>query len=100
MLEDKEEIVRESVIKALSLLIVLCTDSNKYHQCEQIVLSTLNDSNNTIVNFSTQVLFPVLGKWSLKEGNFDEIKMKMNEIDLFSFRLFEFKPFKAFTEQI
>lgn len=70
MLEDKEEIVRESVIKALSLLIVLCNDSNKYHQCEQIVLSTLNDSNNNIVNFSTQVLFPVLGKWALKEGNF------------------------------
>ncbi|XP_049819532.1 RAB11-binding protein RELCH homolog isoform X2 [Aethina tumida] len=68
MLDDKEEAVRETVIKALSLLFSLCEDSDKYTQCEQLALSTLNDPSSIIVNLSTQILFPVLGKWAFREG--------------------------------
>nr|XP_023025096.1 lisH domain and HEAT repeat-containing protein KIAA1468 homolog isoform X2 [Leptinotarsa decemlineata] len=68
MLEDKEDAVRETVIKALALLVALCDDKDKYCQCEQLALSTLNDSSNSVVNTSTQILFPVLGKWALEEG--------------------------------
>lgn len=70
MLDDKEEAVRETVIKALSLLFSLCEDSDKYTQCEQLALSTLNDPSSIIVNLSTQILFPVLGKWAFREGTF------------------------------
>ncbi|CAH0546958.1 unnamed protein product [Brassicogethes aeneus] len=68
MLEDKEEAVRETVLKALSLLFSICEDTDKYSQCEQLALGTLNDSSSIIVNLSTQLLFPVLGKWAFKEG--------------------------------
>lgn len=69
MLEDKDDVVRETVIKGLALLSSLCDDSDKYHQCEQLALNSLNDSSNSVVNLSSQILFPVLGKWAMKKGN-------------------------------
>lgn len=68
MLEDKEEIVREQIVKALALLFCQCEDPDKYSQCEQIALNTLNDSSNSVVNMSSQILFPVLAKWALQAG--------------------------------
>lgn len=68
MLEDKDDSVRQTVIKALSLLGCLCEDLDKYYQCEQLAISTLNDSSSTVFNFSSQVLFPVLGKWAISES--------------------------------
>ncbi|CAH1180510.1 unnamed protein product [Phaedon cochleariae] len=68
MLDDKDDVVRETVIKAFSILTVLCCDKDKYIQCEQLAVSTLNDSSNSLVNLSAQILFPVLGKWALQEG--------------------------------
>ncbi|KAJ8973751.1 hypothetical protein NQ317_018338 [Molorchus minor] len=68
MLEDKEEAVRETVIKALSLLASLCNDPDKYSQCETLAMNTLNDCSNAVINLSIQILFPVLGKWALNNG--------------------------------
>lgn len=68
MLEDKEDPVREQIVKALALLFSTCDDKDKYNQCEQIALNTLNDSSNSIINLSTQILFPVLARWALKIG--------------------------------
>lgn len=68
MLEDKDDIVRETVIKALSLLSCICEDPDKYYQCEQLALNSLNDSSNSVVNLSSQILFPALGKWATKKG--------------------------------
>lgn len=70
LLEDREEVVREAVIRALSLVMVLCEDSDKYLQCEEITLNILNDSSTNIVNLARQILIPVLGKWALSIGNF------------------------------
>lgn len=68
MLEDKDDVVRETVIKGLALLTCLCDDSDKYYQCEQLAINSLNDSSNSVVNLSSQILFPVLGKWAMKKG--------------------------------
>ncbi|KAJ8919648.1 hypothetical protein NQ315_006175 [Exocentrus adspersus] len=69
MLEDKEETVRETVVRALSILAALCNDRDKYYQIEQLAFNTLNDSSKGVVNLNIQILFPVLGKWTLNEGD-------------------------------
>ncbi|KAJ8942002.1 hypothetical protein NQ314_010231 [Rhamnusium bicolor] len=69
MLEDKEKTVRETVVRALAILTSLCKDSDKYYQCEQLAMNTLNDSSNSVVNLSIQILFPVIGQWALNEGH-------------------------------
>ncbi|EFA00181.1 RAB11-binding protein RELCH homolog [Tribolium castaneum] len=68
LLEDREDLVREAVIRALSLVMVLCEDSDKYLQCEEITLNILNDPSASIVNLAIQILIPVLGKWALSIG--------------------------------
>ncbi|CAH2002758.1 unnamed protein product [Acanthoscelides obtectus] len=76
MLEDKEEVVREVVIRALAVLMTFCNDDDKYFQCEQLAVNTLNDSSNSVVNTSMQILFPVLGKWALEKGHLSSSLMK------------------------
>jgi hypothetical protein len=68
LLDDREEIVRETVIRALSLVMALCEDPDKYFQCEELAFNILNDSSSNIINLTTQILFPVLGRWALSIG--------------------------------
>lgn len=68
MLEDKEEIVREQIIKAFALLLCYCKEPDKYSQCEQIALNTLNDVSHSVVHLSSNILFPVLARWAQHEG--------------------------------
>lgn len=84
MLDDREEIVRETVIRALSLVIALCDEeSDKYSQCEELALNNLvNDSSPSVVSLSTQILFPVLGRWALNNGK-TRIILLMNQFDYY-----------------
>lgn len=68
MLEDREEVLREKVIKALALVFVMCTDNDKYSQCEELAFTTLNDDSYKVVDISVHVLFPVVAKWALEIG--------------------------------
>uniref|UniRef100_A0AAR5Q8M1 LisH domain-containing protein n=1 Tax=Dendroctonus ponderosae TaxID=77166 RepID=A0AAR5Q8M1_DENPD len=68
MLEDKEEIVRDQIIKAFALLLCYCKEPDKYSQCEQIALNTLNDVSHSVVHLSSNILFPVLARWAQHEG--------------------------------
>lgn len=74
LLSDREEIVRETTIKALTLLMAMCTDSDKYFQCEELALTTLNDTCSNVISLSIEILFPVLGRWSLTSGAYDFIR--------------------------
>lgn len=65
MLEDREEKVREMVVRALSFVVALCDDEDKYWQCEELAMRTLRDSSDAVVNISIQILFPVLAQWAL-----------------------------------
>ncbi|KAI4469951.1 rab11-binding protein relch [Holotrichia oblita] len=66
MLEDREETVRNMVVHALALVVVLCVDKDKYNQCEELAFSILKDSSPIVATSDTQVLFPVLAKWALE----------------------------------
>lgn len=68
MFEDKEETVRESVVKALSLIIILAGDYNKYSIFEEVSLKCLNDPSIIVFNRSLQILFPVLSAWTIQGG--------------------------------
>lgn len=68
MLEDREDAVRNVVVYALALVVVLCIDKDKYSQCEELAFSVLKDSSHTVVTSDTQILFPVLAKWALELG--------------------------------
>lgn len=68
MLEDREETVRNVVVHALALVVVLCVDKDKYNQCEELAFSILKDSSPIVATSDTQVLFPVLAKWALELG--------------------------------
>ncbi|KAF5303993.1 hypothetical protein FQA39_LY01778 [Lamprigera yunnana] len=65
MLEDREETVREIVIRALAFIVAFCDDVDKYWQCEELAIRTLQDTSDAAVNISIQVLFPVLAQWAV-----------------------------------
>lgn len=68
MLDDKEECVKEAVVKALALVVTFCGDVDKYSQCEELALLTLNETSVKVVSISVSALFPALAKWALDIG--------------------------------
>ncbi|XP_070166057.1 RAB11-binding protein RELCH homolog [Polyergus mexicanus] len=65
LLEDKDPIVRTSVVKTLALLIALMDDPDKYFQCEELALTALHDISSMVVETASSVLLPVLAQWAL-----------------------------------
>ncbi|XP_011883081.1 PREDICTED: lisH domain and HEAT repeat-containing protein KIAA1468 homolog [Vollenhovia emeryi] len=65
LLEDKDPIVRTSVVRSLALLIALMDDPDKYFQCEELVLTALHDTSSMVVETAASVLLPVLAQWAL-----------------------------------
>lgn len=68
MLDDKEESVREEVIKVLALLVGFCEDVDKYNQCEELAFNTLKDSSEKVAKMAVELLFPIVAKWSFDIG--------------------------------
>lgn len=68
MLDDKEESVKEAVVRALALVVTFCDDTDKYYQCEELALVTLNETSVKVLSISILILFPVLAKWALDIG--------------------------------
>ncbi|XP_011695145.1 PREDICTED: lisH domain and HEAT repeat-containing protein KIAA1468 homolog isoform X2 [Wasmannia auropunctata] len=65
LLEDKDPVVRTSVVRSLALLIALMDDPDKYFQCEELVLTALHDTSSIVVETASSVLLPVLAQWAL-----------------------------------
>lgn len=72
LLEDREAVVREMAVKALALVIAYCDDTDKYNQCEELTMATLNDTSVKVVYCSTSILIPVLAEWSLEIGKLEK----------------------------
>lgn len=72
MLDDKEESVKEAVVRALALVVTFCDDVDKYVQCEELALLTLNETSVKVVSISILVLFPALAKWALDIGKYND----------------------------
>lgn len=70
MLDDKEESVKEAVVRSLALVVAFCDDVDKYTQCEELALLTLNETSVKVLSISIFVLFPVLAKWALDIGKY------------------------------
>lgn len=64
LVEDREETVRLSCAKSLTLVIALIADVDKYSQCEELVLIALQDNSANVVQATIQMLLPVLAKWA------------------------------------
>ncbi|XP_011647982.1 lisH domain and HEAT repeat-containing protein KIAA1468 homolog isoform X1 [Pogonomyrmex barbatus] len=65
LLEDKDPVVRTSVVRSLALLIALMDDPDKYFQCEELALTALHDTSSIVVETASSVLLPVLAQWAL-----------------------------------
>ncbi|XP_014473409.1 PREDICTED: lisH domain and HEAT repeat-containing protein KIAA1468 homolog isoform X2 [Dinoponera quadriceps] len=65
LLEDKDPVVRTSVVRSLALLIALMDDPDKYFQCEELALTALHDTSSMVVETASSVLLPVLAQWAL-----------------------------------
>lgn len=70
MLDDKEEGVKEAVVRALALIVTFCDDVDKYAQCEELGFLTLHETSVKVVSISILVLFPALAKWALDIGKY------------------------------
>ncbi|XP_033223376.1 RAB11-binding protein RELCH homolog isoform X2 [Belonocnema kinseyi] len=65
LLDDKEPLVRTTVVKSLALLVALMDDPDKYFQCEELAVTALNDVALEVVDAASSVLIPILGQWAL-----------------------------------
>ncbi|XP_076243392.1 RAB11-binding protein RELCH homolog [Calliopsis andreniformis] len=65
LLEDKDPIVRASVVRNLALLVTLMDDPDKYFQCEELALTALHDSSPIVVEVASSLLLPILAQWAL-----------------------------------
>ncbi|XP_011257199.1 lisH domain and HEAT repeat-containing protein KIAA1468 homolog isoform X2 [Camponotus floridanus] len=65
LLEDKDPVVRTSVVKTLAFLIALMDDPDKYFQCEELALTALHDTSSIVVETASSILLPVLAQWAL-----------------------------------
>nr|CAD7570487.1 unnamed protein product [Timema californicum] len=96
LLEDKDEMVREVVVRSLALIVTFMDDKDKYYQinssccplltlppfssitlpsnfepgaanpCEELSMTALDDPSPSVVGSATRILLPVLAKWSLE----------------------------------
>lgn len=65
LLEDKDPIVRASVVRNLALLVTLMDDPDKYFQCEELALTALHDSSPIVIEVASSLLLPILAQWAL-----------------------------------
>ncbi|KAF7994246.1 hypothetical protein HCN44_003336 [Aphidius gifuensis] len=70
LVDDKESIVKSSVVKSLSLLFALMDDAEKYYQCEELALTALDDNSNEVFEPTSKILFPILAQWALSLNKF------------------------------
>ncbi|XP_021937822.1 lisH domain and HEAT repeat-containing protein KIAA1468-like isoform X2 [Zootermopsis nevadensis] len=68
LLEDKDNTVKEAVVHSLALIVTFMDDKDKYFQCEELAMATLEDMSASVVESATRVLFPVLAKWAFDLG--------------------------------
>ncbi|XP_066992231.2 RAB11-binding protein RELCH homolog [Anabrus simplex] len=68
LLEDKDETVREMVVRSLALIVTFMDDKDKYFQCEELAMTAMDDPSRSVVISATRILMPVVAKWALDLG--------------------------------
>ncbi|XP_015245231.1 PREDICTED: lisH domain and HEAT repeat-containing protein KIAA1468 homolog isoform X4 [Cyprinodon variegatus] len=67
--EDKADMVREAVVKSLGIIMGYIDDSDKYAQGCELMLLSLGDPSERVVNAVHQVFIPAFAAWTLELGN-------------------------------
>lgn len=71
LLEDRDEMVREMVVRSLALIVTFMDDKDKYFQCEELAMTALDDPSSAVVGSAVRILMPVLAKWALDIGRLE-----------------------------
>ncbi|MEQ2167880.1 hypothetical protein GOODEAATRI_008566 [Goodea atripinnis] len=66
--EDKADMVREAVVKSLGIIMGYIDDSDKYAQGFELMLLSLGDPSERVVNAVHQVFIPAFSAWTTELG--------------------------------
>uniref|UniRef100_A0A3Q2NUA6 RAB11 binding and LisH domain, coiled-coil and HEAT repeat containing n=1 Tax=Fundulus heteroclitus TaxID=8078 RepID=A0A3Q2NUA6_FUNHE len=66
--EDKADMVREAVVKSLAIIMGYIDDSDKYAQGFELMLLSLGDPSERVVNAVHQVFIPAFAAWTTELG--------------------------------
>ncbi|XP_048121780.1 RAB11-binding protein RELCH homolog isoform X3 [Alosa alosa] len=67
--EDKADLVREAVVKSLGIIMAYIDDPDKYPQGFEMMLLSLGDPSERVVNATHQVFIPAFAAWTTELGN-------------------------------
>lgn len=67
--EDKTDLVREAVVKSLGIIMAYIDDSDKYSQGFEMMLVSLGDPSERVVNATHQVFIPAFAAWTTELSN-------------------------------
>ncbi|KAM4533958.1 RAB11-binding protein RELCH homolog isoform 5-T5 [Odontesthes bonariensis] len=67
--EDKADMVREAVVKSLGIIMGYIDGSDKYSQGFELMLLSLGDPSERVVNAVHQVFIPAFAAWTTELGN-------------------------------
>ncbi|KAJ8302481.1 hypothetical protein KUTeg_018877 [Tegillarca granosa] len=71
LMDDKDEEVREAVVRSLGLLIGFITDQDKYSQAYELLKSALKDSSERVVMATQHVFLPSFASWAFELGKLE-----------------------------
>ncbi|XP_059148848.1 RAB11-binding protein RELCH-like isoform X1 [Physella acuta] len=71
MMDDRDEEVREAVVKSLGLLMGFICDADKYMQGYELLMTALKDSKEKVHRAALHVFLPALGMWSRELGRLE-----------------------------
>ncbi|XP_055891966.1 RAB11-binding protein RELCH homolog isoform X3 [Biomphalaria glabrata] len=71
MLDDRDEEVREAVVRSLGLLMGFICDADKYVQGYDLLMAALKDPKEKVHRAALQVFLPALGMWSRELGRLE-----------------------------
>ncbi|XP_035825823.1 RAB11-binding protein RELCH, partial [Aplysia californica] len=69
--EDRDEEVREAVVRSLGLLMGFICDEDKYAQGYELLMSALKDSKERVQRAALHVFLPALGMWARELGRLE-----------------------------
>ncbi|XP_031440200.1 RAB11-binding protein RELCH homolog isoform X3 [Clupea harengus] len=71
--EDKADLVREAVVKSLGIIMAYIDDPDKYSQGFEMMLLSLGDPSERVVNATHQVFIPAFAAWTTELGNLQSL---------------------------
>ncbi|XP_025114881.1 lisH domain and HEAT repeat-containing protein KIAA1468-like isoform X4 [Pomacea canaliculata] len=71
LLDDKDDDVRDAVVRSLGLLLGFITDADKYTQAYDLLQISLRDPSEKVQHTALQILLPSFAIWSFELGRLE-----------------------------